>query len=56
MRRAPARCWSGPSGLPLARRVAEGARETALAALAGGTAVDVRVFDRRGRLIGEAGV
>ncbi len=43
-------------GLPLARRVAEGARETALAALAGGTEVDVRVFDRRGRLIGEAGV
>ena len=42
--------------LPLARRIAEQARETALAALAGGTEVDVRVFDRRGRLIGEAGV
>ena len=43
-------------GLPLAQRIAERARETALAALAGGTDVDVRVFDRRGRLIGEAGV
>ena len=42
--------------LPLARRIAEQARETALAVLAGGTQVDVRVFDRRGRLIGEAGV
>ena len=43
-------------GLPLAGRIAGQARETALAALAGGADVDVRVFDRRGRLIGEAGV
>ncbi len=42
-------------GLPLARRIAGQARETALAALAGGTQVDVRVIDRRGRVIGEAG-
>jgi cobalt-precorrin-5B (C1)-methyltransferase len=41
--------------LPLAELVARRARETALAVLAGGTAVDVAVFDRGGRLIGHAG-
>jgi len=35
----------------LARRVAEGCREAALATLAGGTAVDVAVFDREGSLL-----
>ena len=43
-------------GVPLARRIAEQARETALAVLAGGTEVDVRVIDRSGRVIGAAGV
>ena len=42
------------AGLPLAESVARGARETALAALAGGIAVDVAVFDRAGTLIGHA--
>ena len=41
--------------LPLAAAVARRARETALATLAGGVAVDVLVFDRDGRLIGDAG-
>jgi len=36
----------------LARGVAEGCREVALATLAGGTAVDVAVFDREGTLLG----
>ena len=36
----------------LARRVAEGCREVALATLAGGVAVDVAVFDRAGLLLG----
>ncbi len=36
----------------LARRIAEQAREVALATLAGGIAVDVAVFDRTGTLIG----
>ena len=36
----------------LARRVAEGCREVALATLAGGIAVDVAVFDRAGSLVG----
>ena len=40
----------------LARRVAEGCREAALATLAGGTAVDVAIFDREGALLGRAGV
>jgi len=35
----------------LARRVAEGCREVALATLAGGIAVDVAVFDREGSLL-----
>ncbi len=39
----------------LAERVAARAREVALATLAGGTAVDVIVFDRHGGLLGRAG-
>jgi len=39
----------------LARRVAEGCREAALATLAGGIAVDVAIFDREGALLGRAG-
>jgi cobalt-precorrin-5B (C1)-methyltransferase len=39
----------------LARRVAEGCREAALATLAGGIAVDVAIFDREGVLLGRAG-
>ena len=40
----------------LARRVAEGCRVAALATLAGGTAVDIAIFDREGTLLGRAGV
>ena len=40
--------------LPLGSRIAGMARETALATLAGDTAVDVWVFDRAGRLVGHA--
>ncbi len=43
------------AGLPLADTVARRARDVALATLAGGVAVDVVVFDRRGELIGRAG-
>lgn len=44
------------AGLPLADLVAEKARITAAGVLEGcGTAVDVAVFDRRGRLVGRAG-
>jgi cobalt-precorrin-5B (C1)-methyltransferase len=43
------------NGLDLADRVARRAREVALAALGGETAVDVVVFDRTGRPIGRAG-
>jgi cobalt-precorrin-5B (C1)-methyltransferase len=39
----------------LAVRVAEAARSVALATLAGGTAVDVAIFDREGKLLGHAG-
>lgn len=39
----------------LARRVAAGAREVALATLADRVAVDVAVFDRQGELLGRAG-
>jgi len=42
-------------GLPLAGLVAERARETALATLAGGVRVDVAVFDRAGGLVGHGG-
>ncbi len=44
------------TGLPLADRVAAGAREVALAALSGGTEVSVAVFDRQGGLVGHAGL
>ncbi|HXP30638.1 MAG TPA: cobalt-precorrin-5B (C(1))-methyltransferase [Stellaceae bacterium] len=39
----------------LAESVAAGAREVALATLAGGVAVDVAIFDREGELLGHAG-
>jgi cobalt-precorrin-5B (C1)-methyltransferase len=42
-------------GLPLAEVIARRAREVALATLAGGTAVDVVVVDRKGAVIGHAG-
>jgi hypothetical protein len=35
----------------LARHIAEACREVALATLAGGTAVDIAVFDREGALL-----
>ena len=43
------------AGHPLAERVAQGAREVALAALSGDVAVEVLVFDRQGQLAGRAG-
>jgi cobalt-precorrin-5B (C1)-methyltransferase len=43
------------TGLGLPDLVAQRARSTALAALAGGIALDVVVFDRQGRKIGQAG-
>ena len=43
---------STDAGLPLANRIAIGARETAMAALAGDTDVDVRVYDRAGVCVG----
>ena len=43
------------AGVALADRVAAGAREVALAALAGDVAVEVLVFDRQGQLVGRAG-
>jgi cobalt-precorrin-5B (C1)-methyltransferase len=46
---------SAAAGIKLADAVAERARATALATLAGGIAVDVLVFDRQGALIGRAG-
>ncbi len=44
------------AGLPLADHVAGGARQTALATLAGGVAVDVIVIDRSGAIVGQAGL
>ena len=44
------------AGLPLADHVAGGARQTALATLAGGVAVDVIVIDRAGAIVGQAGL
>lgn len=41
-------------GIDLAAAIAMRAREVALATLAGGTAVDVAVFDRQGTLVGQA--
>ncbi len=46
---------AGAWGPRLAEQVARRARETALATLAGGVAVDVAVFDRGGVLLGHAG-
>ncbi len=43
------------AGVALADRIAAGAREAALAALSGGTALEVMVFDRAGARIGHAG-
>ena len=43
------------AGLPLADQVAGGARQTALATLAGGVSVDVIVIDRSGTIVGQAG-
>ena len=43
------------AGVPLADRVAAGAREVALASLAGGVQVEVLVFDRQGHQVGRAG-
>lgn len=43
------------AGLHLADQVAGGARQTALATLAGGVAVDVIVIDRSGTIVGQAG-
>jgi cobalt-precorrin-5B (C1)-methyltransferase len=42
-------------GLDLAGAIAARARETALATLAGGVAVEILVYDRAGELIGRAG-
>ncbi|HXY99487.1 MAG TPA: cobalt-precorrin-5B (C(1))-methyltransferase [Stellaceae bacterium] len=46
---------AGGRGGDLARRVALGAREVALATLAGGIAVDVVVFDRQGETLAHVG-
>lgn len=42
------------AGVPLCDRIAMGARETALASLAGGVAVDVLIYDRRGERVGSS--
>ena len=43
------------ANLPLANRIAAGAREAALATLSGGTEIEVLIFDRRGDQVGYAG-
>ena len=43
------------ASLPLANRIAAGAREAALATLSGGTEIEVLVYDRRGDQVGYAG-
>lgn len=43
------------AGLPLADRIAAGAREAALATLSGGTEVEVIIYDRQGVRVGYAG-
>jgi len=43
------------AGLALGDRIAAQARATALATLAGATAVEVLVFDREGEVVGRAG-
>ncbi|MSP67136.1 MAG: cobalt-precorrin-5B (C(1))-methyltransferase [Alphaproteobacteria bacterium] len=45
---------AGAAARPLADRIAAQARGVALATLAGGTAVEVMIFDREGALIGHA--
>jgi len=50
-----AQALDAAKGFPLAEAVARAARETALAALAGGIAVDIAIFDRAGKPIGRAG-
>jgi len=45
---------SQAANIPLANRVATGAREVAMAALSGGTSIDVLVYDRQGQLVGES--
>ena len=47
--------WARARGIPLGDAVARRAREVALATLAGGSKVDVAVFDREGALVGHAG-
>jgi cobalt-precorrin-5B (C1)-methyltransferase len=49
-----ARMLAVAGSLPLAEAVAQRARETALAVLAGGTVVNVVVVDRQGQVIGHA--
>jgi cobalt-precorrin-5B (C1)-methyltransferase len=46
---------AGAHRMALAQRVAMQAREVALATLAGGTALDVAIFDRQGALLAHAG-
>jgi len=46
---------AGPAGGALAALVARNARATALAVLSGGVALDVVVFDRDGKLLGNSG-
>ena len=43
------------ANLPLANRIAAGTREAALAALSGGTEIEVLIYDRRGDQVGYAG-
>jgi cobalt-precorrin-5B (C1)-methyltransferase len=43
------------AGLALGDLVARRAREVALATVGGGTAIEVAIFDRQGRLVGRAG-
>ena len=45
---------SQAAGVALADRVAVGAREVAMATLAGGTEVHVVVYDRQGILVGKS--
>ncbi len=43
------------ANLPLANRIATGAREAALATLSGGTEIEVLIYDRQGDQVGYAG-
>ncbi len=42
------------AGVPIADVMAAGAREVAMATLAGGTSIEVMIFDRQGNLVGRA--